>query len=44
MNDSGLRMKYFVLKPRGNDLYAKASRKAMYSYADEIMDKNRELA
>ena len=26
-------MKYFVLKPEGDDVYAKASRKAMRAYA-----------
>ena len=40
----GLEMKYFVLKPKGIDPYAEASRKAMYVYADEIMDDNRDLA
>lgn len=30
---SGLFMKYFVLKPAGDDVYAKASRKAMRAYA-----------
>lgn len=31
----GLMMKYFVLKPRGNDAYAAASRAAMHAYAIE---------
>ena len=28
--------KYFVLKPRGDDVYAKASRTAMHAYARTI--------
>jgi hypothetical protein len=35
MND-GLQMKYFVLKPRGDDDHAEASRCAMDIYADYI--------
>ena len=34
--ESGLMMKYFVLKPRGDDVYAKASRRAMLAYAAVI--------
>ena len=30
---SGLTMKYFVLKPRGEDVYAIASRRALLTYA-----------
>lgn len=41
---SGLQMKYFVLKPKGNDPYAEASRRAMSAYAAAIRSKNRELA
>ena len=40
---NGLMMKYFVLKPkskRKNDLYAKASRKAMQAYAKVIEKDN----
>jgi hypothetical protein len=33
---SGLYLKYFVLKPNGQDAYAKASRAAMRAYAKEI--------
>jgi len=40
----GLVMKFFVLKPRGTDLYAKASRCAMLRYADEVMDDDRQFA
>lgn len=29
-------MKYFVLKPKGEDLYAHASREAIKVYADQI--------
>ena len=32
----GLKMKYFVLKPKGNDVYAEASRKALRAYASMI--------
>lgn len=32
----GLEMKYFVLKPRGKDPYARASRIAMKAYARSI--------
>ena len=40
----GLQMKYFVLKPGGNDVFAKASRVAMIRYAGEIMDTDRGFA
>lgn len=40
---AGLIMKYFVLKPKGNDPYAEASRCAMYAYALSIKDENPEL-
>lgn len=39
----GLVMKYFVLKPAGDDIYAKASRSAMRAYALKIKDANPEL-
>lgn len=32
----GLMMKYFVLKPAGDDAYAEASREAMKAYAATI--------
>jgi hypothetical protein len=41
---SGLLMKYFVLKPTGDDAYAKASRSAMRKYADAIAAENADLA
>lgn len=41
---SGLEMKYFVLKPKGNDAYARASRAAMRTYAKAIRPDNAELA
>lgn len=41
---SGLIMKYFVLKPKGSDAYARASRNAMRAYALAIQDENKELA
>ena len=34
----GLKMKYFVLKPRGTDVYAAASRHAMSYYASYLKD------
>jgi len=40
----GLQMKYFVLKPKGDDKYAEASRKAMRAYATHIESTNAELA
>jgi hypothetical protein len=41
---NGLEMKYFVLKPKGDDPYAAASRKAMEAYADAIKRENPRLA
>ena len=41
---NGLIMKYFVLKPKGNDAYAKASRAALSKYADWIIEENSDLA
>ena len=41
---AGLKMKYFVLKPGGDDVYALASRKAMHAYGKAIMEVNPELA
>ena len=41
---TGLQMKYFVLKPHGNDVYAAASRAAMRSYANMIREENREMS
>lgn len=32
----GLTMKYFVLKPKGNNLYAMASRDALRAYARRL--------
>ena len=40
---TGLTMKYFVLKPRGDDEYAFASRMAMQTYASHIEQENPEL-
>lgn len=37
-------MKYFVLKPKGDDIYAAASRKAMRVYAKHVRSENPELA
>lgn len=41
---AGLKMKYFVLKPEGDDEYALASREAMANYAAVIRDTNPKLA
>lgn len=40
---AGLQMKYFVLKPHGDDAYAKASRAAMRAYANHIAEENPDL-
>ena len=37
---NGLMMKYFVLKPGGDDVYARASRAAMMTYAAIIYGDN----
>ena len=42
--DTGLQMKYFVLKPKGNTRYAKASRAAMFRYSSFIRSENPKLA
>ena len=39
-----LDMKYFVLKPNGDDMYSLASRLAMRSYAYAIVEHDPELA
>ena len=39
-----LHLKYFVLKPSGNDEYAEASREALKTYANTIKPSNLELA
>lgn len=36
----GLLLKYFVIKPKGNNIYAKASREAMFKYAEVINETN----
>lgn len=41
---TGLLMKYFVLKPKGNDIFAAASRKAMRAYATHIREVNPEFS
>lgn len=43
-DDTGLVMKYFVLKPKGKDAYAFAARKALVAYAHFIEDTNKGLA
>ena len=42
--NGGLRLKYFVLKPKGYGLHAKASRMAMYAYANVVSKENLALA
>ena len=39
-----LEMKYFVLKPKGADPYAKASREALIAYAESIKTHDLALA
>lgn len=39
-----LEMKYFVLKPKGTDPYAKASREALVAYAESIKTHDPNLA
>jgi hypothetical protein len=41
---SGLLMKYFVLKPNGDDAYARAARAAMREYAKHIVTENLQLS
>lgn len=41
---SGLRLKYFVLKPQGSSTHARASRKALLAYAKVIEQENATLA
>lgn len=36
-------MKYFILMPRGANIYAAASRRALRTYATHIQDENPEL-
>ena len=43
-NEDGLKMKYFVLKPNGNDQYARASREALFAYAEAIRSTNKKLS
>jgi len=40
---SGLEMRYFILKPKGIDEYARASREAMWAYANAIEGENLEM-
>ena len=41
---TGLKLKYFVLKPEGDNMYARASREAMREYAFIIDPTNQALA
>lgn len=41
---NGLHMKYFVLKPKKGDRYGEASIRAIYSYAYQIENTNKELS
>ena len=38
--NSGLHLKYFVVKPRGEDIHAAASRRAIHAYAKVIKPTN----
>ena len=40
----GIKLKYFVLKPKGTSAYAIASRSAMLEYAKSIEPYNQKLA
>lgn len=42
--NQGLVMKYFTLKPAGDDIYAAASRRALRQYAKLIETENPEMA
>jgi len=44
MNECGLKMKYFVLKPEGKDTYARASRAAMRMYSNVIRHENMQFS
>lgn len=44
MDNSGLLMKYFVLKPKGRGTHARASRAAMRAYAAVVKQCNPELS
>ena len=41
---STLYMKYFVLKPKGSDMYAEASRRGLEAFARHIRADDKELA
>lgn len=41
---NSIQMKYFVLKPKGKNIYAEASRKAMRAYASHIESENKQLS
>lgn len=41
---NGLIMKYFVLKPEGDDVYAGASRAAIWAYAYAIQKENPDMS
>ena len=44
VKETGLLLKYFVLKPRGTSAHAKASREAMLTYATWIKEEDSSLA
>ena len=41
---NGLQMKYFVLNPHKDNAYGRASRRALFAYAQEIAPENAEMA
>lgn len=41
---AGLEMRYFILKPKGDNVYAEASRQAMLAYAEYISHVNPDFA
>ena len=44
MANLGMEMRYFVLKPKGDNVYAQASRVAMQVYADFIRLEDPQMA
>ena len=44
MDDKGFKVKYFVLKPKGTDQFAKASRAAMRTFAQSMHGHDNELS
>ena len=43
-NPNGLKLKYFVVRPEGNDTHARASRAALRTYSAVILKENEQLS